>query len=96
MNVFTSLQETITPERVSLITLEMQRVKFSRSVHRSIFHKKNLSANQSKIGFLPAADEITEMSSEINWVLKKFKVDSCEPLSRKQAAILSVGALEAD
>jgi len=74
----------------------MQRVKFSGSVHRSIFHKKNLSANLSKVGFSPAADKITEMSREINWVKKKFKVDSCEPLSRKQAAILSVEALEAD
>lgn len=73
----------------------MQRVKFSGSVHRSIFHKKNLLASQSKVGFSPAADKITEMSSEINWVKKKFKVDCCKPLSRKQAAILSVEVLEA-
>ena len=68
MKVFTSLQETITLERESLIILKMQRVTFSGSVHRAIFHKKNLSANQSKVGFSPVADEITEMSSEINWV----------------------------
>ena len=68
MKVFTSLQETITLERESLITREMQRVKSSGSFHRSIFHKKNLSANQSKAEFSPAADKITEMSSKINWV----------------------------